>query len=162
MFSFAVKTVVAFSLIGQGHAAPMASCLEQAGCLVVTRGACDAYKHIEVCLSWMSVPGCVKSPFDTVSHSCPVEGGLGSALNIKTDPWSADTPICVAVMGGVNAVFGVKDGSTCSDPDIYQISSGDFAECTGPENVCEGGNVKECAWHFGTDECPTMPPGWYD
>lgn len=162
MFSFLVKATVTLSLLGVGHAAPMDSCQAQAGCLVVTRGACDSAREIEVCLSWTGGPDCVKSPLDTVSHSCLVEGGdLGSVLNIKTDNWPVDTPMCVTVLGGVNAVFGVKDGSTCSLPGIYQTFSSDIGVCGGPENACDGGNEKECTWQFGTDECP-MPPGWYD
>jgi hypothetical protein len=161
MSSFLAKALLPIALLGLVNAAPIDSCSEQADCLTVTYGECSATCERVVCLKWMGGGECVKSGSDTVSHSCPVVGGLGSEDNEKVEPWAADTEICVTVTGGQDAIFGVKDASACSGGGYnYDLANGDHGFCQGPLNVCEGGSTQECAWSFETEECDM--PGWFD
>ena len=140
------------------NASPIASCAAQANALSVTHSSCSSSRERTVCLTWTDGVNSVKSTSDTVSHACPVHYTLNNILNVKTEGWASDTPICVNVYGGNNAVFGVKDGSTCSLPGDYSIVSGDVGTCAGPHKVCNGNNAKECSWSFPTEVCPTENP----
>ena len=43
---------------------------------------------------------------ETVSHACVED-------QTKTEGWNANSTICLDVLGGENAEFGVKDGEGC-------------------------------------------------
>lgn len=158
--NFIEKLFIFTSLVLATYAYPIDSCSEQASCLSVSVGACDADNNRQVCLSWGTNASCIKasdsSTTETVSHSCP---GLGSTKDYNGDgseDWAANDPICQTVVGGENAVFGVKDGSGCSDSGSYALDGlSDTATCVGPQNVCTGNNVKECLWTVPTDVCST-------
>jgi hypothetical protein len=138
-------------------AASIASCSDQSECLSISGDddACDGEGKRTVCMKWNNEGGsCGKDVSDSVSHACPVvDGVLNDDSNVKTEDWASDSQICVTVVGGENAVFGVKDGSKCSDEGDYSIFSGETGTCSGPLKACEGGNKKECSWSFPTSAC---------
>lgn len=149
------------SCIGMAMSAPMDSCVRQSNCLHVTQGECNSNLERTVCVKWLGGADCQKDPSDTVSHSCPVLGNVGDSVNTKIDGWSSNSTMCVTVVGGNSANFGVKDGSSCSAPGSYPTVDGSTGTCSGPFNVCDGNNVKECLWSFSTDVCvppPTTQP----
>mgnify|MGYP001036872675 CR=1 FL=1 len=136
---------------------PLNSCSSQAKCIHFTVCECVLGAR-QVCMYWVPGDECSKStdPYttETVSHVCSVDSNNN---NDKTDQWKAGAPICVTVVGGDEAVFGVKDGNTCSDPGTYSVSglSTDIT-CNGPQNVCSGSNTKECKWIYQTESCPVV------
>lgn len=141
---------------------PIAGCSAQSECLQISGDGlnggydtCDADGKRTVCISWNNDGGtCVKDTSDSVSHACPVvDGVLNDDLNVKTENWGSGSQICVTVTGGEVAVFGVKDGSGCSDSGDYTVASGDTGTCSGPLTACQGGNKKECSWSFPTTVC---------
>lgn len=89
---------------------------------------------------------------ETLSHACP---GLDGD---KTEGWSSNSTLCVSVLGGEQALFGVKDGKGCSDDGPYSLQGlSTPAYCDGPMNVCDGKQDGECEWRVDTDECSDTP-----
>ena len=127
------------------RALPLASCADQSSQLHVIQSECDVNNERNVCLSWAD--GSVKSGQDTISHVCASVGG------VKTENWNTTTPICVKAPGGSYVTFGVKDGSSCSLPGVYNVEGAGEAVCEGPLNVCAGGNTRECKWTVTVNSC---------
>lgn len=151
-------TLILASLLYVANGLPIDSCSSQSECLSTNVGSCDGDGNRQVCLRWVPGANCVKSSdsntLETVSHSCPGLGGTKDYNNDGSESWSANDDICVTVRGGEDAVFGVKDGRGCSDPGAYYVDG--FVEpitCTGPQNVCDGRNNKECLWTVPTETC---------
>lgn len=148
-----IASIVIAVMIKSSYASPIDSCLSQSQCLQVDISSCDSQLKRTVCMSWNPSSLCAKSddPFtnQTVSHACV-------ASENKTENWEANDVVCTSVTGGENAVFGVKDGSDCSLSDNYPVyGSSALATCSGPHEVCDGHNDKECRWTFPTDVCET-------
>lgn len=151
----------ALLFLGLSAAAPMDSCQAQSDCLGVTFGECQAGMR-EVCLQWNPSAQCVKAGstdgfVSTVSHSCAGIGGSKDIDNDGSEDWHQNSPICMTVVGGEDAVFGVKDGRGCSMAGVYDIQGQQEATCNGPENVCDGQNTKECKWTIKTEPCEVTP-----
>lgn len=138
---------------------PIDSCAKQSDCLSVQISDCDVDNMRQVCLSWQQFPECLKSSdfndfSETVSHSCPGLKGTKDYNEDGSEEWAANDDICLNVVGGENAIFGVKDGKGCHQAGPYNLTGlYDYASCTGPENVCSGNNVKECKWSIPTRTC---------
>lgn len=155
-----VASLALFVQVSMGS--PIGSCESQAHCLHVDISDCDVTHTRRVCMSWVPSSVCPKSsnPLtdETVSHSCGGVVGQDKGLRTKTEDWEANTTICVDVRGGESAVFGVKDGRGCSDAGVYSVFGlTEPISCVGPDNVCQGGNTKECGWIVETDTCGTTP-----
>ncbi len=148
-----MKFAAVLLLLGSVVAEPLDSCDEQATCLSIAIGVCNTDDTRQVCLSWKDEPDCLKDGSESVSHACP--GSQGP----KTEDWPADDWLCVTVLGGEPAIFGVKDGRGCGNPGSYVVdgTGNETAACTGPLNSCAGNNAKECQWSFPTEPCTTEP-----
>ncbi len=153
---------VIYTLLAIGRGSPIDSCIEQSECLALTVGSCDSSGHRTVCLQWEASAACGKASDansgSSVSHACVGEGGGKDVDGDGSEDWFENTPLCTTVFGGENAIFGVKDGSGCSQAGVYDVSGFDIS-CNGPQNVCDGNNIKECQWTVPTEPCGTPPLG---
>lgn len=139
---------------------PLNGCSLQSDCLSVDISGCSPSGERQVCLEWNPGPSCLKSPSGTISHACPGSTGDKDYNNDGLEAWPPGDVICETVTGGQAAIFGVKDGSTCSDTGVFTMFDDSGANavstaCIGPLNVCSGGNVKECQWAIPTESCTT-------
>ncbi|MDB4726521.1 hypothetical protein OAF54_03700 [bacterium] len=154
-----------FTLFSIINSTPIASCKSQSSCLEFTIGNCDINRQRSVCVKWNPSVYCEKATTfptaETVSHSCAGYTGYKGLKDQDGDgdeSWSADSPICVTVNAGEDAIFGIKDGVGCSDAGSYMVNGlTESVVCNGPKNVCEGNNKKECAWIVSTETCTDDP-----
>lgn len=147
---------------------PLDSCTAQSECLKVIHNPCDPDGNRLICMGWTNKPECKKGPGDHISHACPADTGDKDIDGDGIEALYAGEYICQTVPAGIDAVFGIKDGSTCNDNDggnPFALDGGIGGSiCDGPGNYCQGGNTKECGWHIKTDFCdvddpsPPIPP----
>lgn len=148
--------VLLLALIAVSDASPIQTCSQQSKCLNFTVSDCDSLGFRTVCLTLdESSPECIKD--GPVSHAC-VAGGTKDPDGNGSEDFIDGESRCQLVVAGQNATFGVKDGTSCSGPGSFHLIDGTAGYCTGPMNVCQGGNVRECRWTFATSECSPPPP----
>ena len=152
-----------------GPGGPLDSCNKQSECLKVIHSPCNDDGDRLICMGWTDDnQRCRKGANDHISHACPADTGNKDIDGDGVEALYMGEYICQTVSAGTDAIFGVKDGSTCDDDDggsPFQLNGGiGGSVCDGPGNYCEGGNTKECGWHIKTDYCdvdttePPIPP----
>lgn len=152
-------------------------CAKQQSCLELTNTYDPCTNKYTMCLSWDACE--FKNPSDTISHVCSFSFGNsacnrdvfwsgGSMCMNVFENWPSNNQVCVEVVPGAYAYYGVKDRSVCGNsnsPASYMLLNGGVSgDCVSSTSTvvgaypyfydCAGGNTGECLWRFLAPPAP--------
>ena len=152
-------------------------CAKQHSCLELTNTYDPCTNKYTMCLSWDACE--FKNPPDTISHVCSFSFGNsacnrdvfwsgGSMCMNVFENWPSNNQVCVEVVPGAYAYYGVKDRSVCGNsnsPASYMLLNGGVSgDCVSSTSTvvgaypyfydCTGGNTGECLWRFLAPPAP--------